>query len=73
MLSLCKMCSKIHISCPHLRVEFALWKHCIQMIIVSSMMDTKLLSMICEVIGQTLRIDKLALRFKSGRQTWMTT
>jgi hypothetical protein len=31
-------------------------------------MHTKPLSMIREATGQTLRIDKFALKFKSGRQ-----
>jgi hypothetical protein len=35
---------------------------------VSSMMDTEPLSMIYEATGQTLRIDKLAPKFKSSRQ-----
>jgi hypothetical protein len=33
------------------------------------MMYTESLSMICEVTRQTLRIDKLTLKIKSGRQS----
>jgi hypothetical protein len=43
------------------------------MVTVSYMMHTEPLSMICEDTGHTLRIDKLAPKFKSGRQSWMTT
>jgi hypothetical protein len=39
-------------------MKFALWKHSIQTITVSSMMHTKPLSMIYEATGHTLRIDK---------------
>jgi hypothetical protein len=36
---------------------------------VSSMMHTEPLSMVCEVTRQTIRIDKLAPKIKSGRQS----
>jgi hypothetical protein len=38
------------------------------MVIMSSMMYTESLNMICVATRQTLRIDKLAPEIKSGRQ-----
>jgi hypothetical protein len=44
------------------------YSHFIQMVIMSSMMYTEPLSMICEATRLTLRIDKLASEIKNGRQ-----